>query len=76
VSRFGAALLFIRLPGLVVILGGITLVHIWREDHTLRRDAREAFAILQRHFVIVLLTAAALLAGAILTGVVGHLITD
>jgi hypothetical protein len=42
----------------------------------MRRDAREVFAILQRHFVIVLLTAATLLGCAILTGVVGHLITD
>jgi hypothetical protein len=30
VTRLGAALLFVGLPGLVVILGGITLVHIWR----------------------------------------------
>jgi hypothetical protein len=76
ISHLGAAILFIGMPGLVVIGGCSTLLLIWRVDQTLRQDAARVFTILWRHRVIVLLIAAALLAGAILTFAVVHIVTD
>ncbi len=76
VSRFGAAILFLGMPGVVILAGCATLLRIWREDATLRQDSAMTFAILRRHLIIVLSTAAVLLAGTILTAVAVHNITD
>jgi hypothetical protein len=76
VSRFGATILFLGMPGLVALAGGGTLLRIWRKDAALREDSATTMAILRRHFVVGVLTAAVVLAGAILAMVVVHNITD
>jgi hypothetical protein len=76
VSRLGAAILFLGMPGVVVLAGGGTLLRIWRADATLRQDSAMTFAILRRHLTVGLLTAAVLLAGAVLAAVVVHNVTD
>ncbi|HEY6384410.1 MAG TPA: hypothetical protein VIX91_01870 [Candidatus Acidoferrum sp.] len=76
ISPLGAALLFIGLPGLVVLVSAITLLRIWRADQTLREDAALGLAIFRRRLAIVLFTAATLLAAAIFTFAVAHLVTD
>lgn len=76
ISSLGAALLFIGLPGLVVLVSAITLLRIWRADQMLRKDAALGLTIFRRQFAIVLFTAATLLAAAIFTFAVAHLVTD
>jgi len=76
ISRLGAAMLFLGMPGVVVIVGCATLLRIWREDQALRHDAILGLTIFRRHLAIGLLTAATLLAAAILTFAVAHLVTD
>ncbi len=76
ISRLGAALLFIGLPGLVVLVGVVKLLRIWRTDQTLRQDAALGLTIFRRHLAIGLFMAATLLAAAIFTVAVAHLVTD
>lgn len=76
ISRLGAAVLFIALPGLVVLTGTFTLVRKWRTDQTLRQDTVLGLAIFRRHLAICLFTAATLLAVAIFTLAAAHLVTD
>jgi hypothetical protein len=76
VSRLGAAILFIGMPGVVVVAGFATLLGNWRPDPALLHDVAMTLAIVRRHLTIGLLTAAVLLAGTILTAVAVHAITD
>jgi hypothetical protein len=76
VSHSGAAILFLGMPGAVVLAGCATLLRIWRQDAALRQDSAMTFAILRRHLTVGLLTAAVLLAGAILAAVGVHNLTD
>ena len=76
VSRLGAALLFLGMPGIVAIVGCAALLRIWRTDQALRQDAIAALATFRRRLAVIFLTAATLLAGAVLTLVVVHVITD
>ena len=75
-SRFGAAILFIAMPGVVLIAGCATLVRNWRQEPGLRHDSAMTLTILRRHLPFGLLAAAVLLAGTILTAVIVHLVTD
>jgi hypothetical protein len=68
--------LLIGLPGVVALVGCVTVLRSWRNDSALRQDAGAALAILQRQAASCLLVTATLLAGAILMLVVSHLITD
>src|SRR6266566_4453599 len=70
------ATLFIGMPGVVVVAGCAALLRSWRQDQALRHDVAMTLAILRRHFAIGLLTAAVLLAGAILAAVAVHVVTD
>src|ERR1700674_2238095 len=76
ISRAGAAVLFLGLPGIVVITGCTALLRLWRQDEALRQDVMTALAGLRRHAVIALITIATLLAGSILTVALVHVITD
>jgi hypothetical protein len=76
VSRLGASILFLGMPGAVALAGGGTLLRIWRKSAGLRQDSAMTFAILRRHLAVGLLTAAVLLAAAILAAVAVHNITD
>jgi hypothetical protein len=68
--------LLIGLPGLVAIVGCVSVFRSWRKDSSLRQDATAALAIMQRQAAPCLLLTATLLAGTILTLVVSHIITD
>jgi hypothetical protein len=76
ISRLGAGILFIVLPGLVVGIGCATLLGAWHQEQDLREDAAAVFALLRRQRVIAALTSAMLIAGAILAVVLAHVITD
>jgi hypothetical protein len=76
ISRFGAAMLFAGMPGVVVIAGCATLLGNWRQDPALRQDAAITLDIVRRQLASGLLTAAVLLAGAILLVAGVHLVTD
>ena len=75
-SRPEAGLLFLGLPGLVVVLGITTLWRAWQRNASVRKDIAAATAILRRNLTIGLLAAATLLALVIFTMAVAHLITD
>jgi hypothetical protein len=76
ISRFGSAILFLGMPGIVAVVGLATLWRAWHADPELRQDAATAAAILQRRIAIFVVMIAMVLATAVLTLVVGHLITD
>jgi hypothetical protein len=75
-SRLGAGILFIGLPGLVAITGCAALIGAWRKAQGLRQDTVAALEVLRRQEVIAVLTTATLLAGAILVLVIAHVVTD
>ena len=76
ISRVGAAVLFLGMPGVVAIGGCAALWRAWQTDSELREDVAEAAAILRRQGAILVVMTATLLAAAVLTLVVGHMITD
>ena len=76
VTRLDAAILFIGMPGVVLVTGCATLLRKWWQDQALRHDARMMLGILRRHLAFGVLTVAVLLAGTILAAVVAHIITD
>ena len=76
VSHVGATMLFLAMPAAVVTGGCATLLRIWRQDRALRQDAILGLTIFRRHLAIGLLTTATLLAAAMLTFAVAHLVTD
>jgi hypothetical protein len=76
ISRAGAALLFLGLPGLVVILGCTGMLRIWGENETLRQDVTLALASLRRHAAFGLMVMATLVAFAIVSFSVVHVIMD
>lgn len=76
ISRLGAAMLFLVMPGMVVFAGCAALVRSWRENQTLRQDAALGLSIFRRHLAIGLLTTATLLAAAIFLFAAAHLVTD
>ena len=76
VSRFGAAIVFLGMPGVVLLTGCAILLGKWRKDAGLRQDMAMTLAILRRRLAILLSAAAVLLAGVILTAVAAHFVTD
>jgi hypothetical protein len=76
ISRLGAAILFVGLPGIVIVTGCAALLQNWEQDQILRHDVRVAIESLRRHSLLGVLTAAVLFAGTILTVVISHLATD
>jgi len=76
ISHAGAGLLFIGLPALAVVVGGLVLWMLWRGNETLRQDLAAALASLGRHLAIAVLATGTLLVGAILAAVLLHIITD
>ena len=76
ISRSGAAVLFLVLPSLAVVMGCSVLASAWRNDLQFREDISQALAALRRHFASAMLTAATALAMLIVSFVVVHIITD
>ena len=76
ISRFGAAILFLGMPGVVAIAGCATLLRSWSPDENLRNDAATLVAIVRRRGAVFVVMTATILAAAVLTLVVGHIIKD
>jgi hypothetical protein len=76
VSRQGAGVLFMLLPGIVALAGCMILFFVWRADQMLRRDAAAAMTALWRHRIAVLMGGAVVAAVGIMALVVGHSIAD
>jgi hypothetical protein len=74
VSHLDAAVMFLGLPLIALVVGGGALWREWRRNEALRQDAAGAFARVRRQFGTVVLAAAVLVAGGILTFAVNHLI--
>jgi hypothetical protein len=76
ISRLGAAVLFLGMPSVVLYAGCAALWKAWHADGDLRDDVASAAAILWRRGAFLIVMAATLLAAAVLTLVVGHIVTD
>jgi hypothetical protein len=76
ISRFGAAMLFLAMPGLGVIASSVTQQRIWRQDKALRHNSFHGLTIFRRDLVIALLATATLLGADILPSVVARLAKD
>ncbi|HET9178669.1 MAG TPA: hypothetical protein VFQ24_09980 [Terriglobia bacterium] len=74
VSHLDAALMFLALPLAALVVGGSALWREWCRSQALRRDAAAAVQLLARQLGTVLLAAAVLAAGGILTFAVHQLI--
>lgn len=76
VSRLGAAMLFLGMPGLVAAAGCAALLRMWGEDQTLRHDVVLGLTVIRRHVATGFLAVATLLGAAILMLAVAHVIVD
>jgi hypothetical protein len=75
-SHFGAAVLFLGMPSLVVVVGCGALLRTWRGDDALRRDVLFGLSVFRRHLATGFLAWATLLGAIILALAVAHLFTD
>jgi len=76
ISRLGAAMLFLGMPGLAVVAGWGALLRMWREDQAWRHDVVLGLTVFRRHLATGFLAVATLLGTTILALAVVHLITD
>ena len=76
VSRLGAGILFLGMPAIVAITGGVALWKVWHTDQDLRNDAAAVVGILKRRGAVLVMTTVTLLAAAVLAIVAAHVITD
>jgi hypothetical protein len=76
ISRLGAAVLFLGMPGFVVLAGCGAILRMWRRDQALRHDVAIGLTLLRRHLATGFLAVATLLGATILALAVAHLITD
>ena len=76
ISHAGAAWLFLVLPAVAVIAGGIGIMLVWGKSEALRQDTSAMIACFRRNLAVAILGTGTLLAGAILAAVVLHIITD
>jgi hypothetical protein len=72
----GLDVFLIALPFTAFVIGCATVLLSWRRDAELRQSALEALAIVRRHLAAFLIVGSTLAAGAILSIVAMHLITD
>ncbi|HJZ65781.1 MAG TPA: hypothetical protein VKD70_15755 [Candidatus Acidoferrum sp.] len=76
ISRLGAGILFLGMPSVVLFVGCAALWKGWHADQDLRDDVASFAAILFRRGSFLIVLATTVLATAVLTLVVGHVITD
>jgi|HubBroStandDraft_2_1064218.scaffolds.fasta_scaffold732212_2 hypothetical protein len=74
--RIGLQVFLIALPFAALIVGAATALRIWRNDQRLRQIAADTLAGLRANASFLLISAAALVAGAILAIVTLHILTD
>lgn len=75
-SLIGLDLFLIALPFAALVIGAGTTVRTWRSDPQFRQVAAVMLAAFRAHLSSLLIAAATLVAGAILSIVVLHMITD
>ncbi|HUI73853.1 MAG TPA: hypothetical protein VLX32_02860 [Candidatus Acidoferrum sp.] len=66
----------IALPFIAFVVGAAMILHTWRNDAGVRKDARDTLAAVRAHVAILLIVGATLTAGGILAVVALHMITD
>ena len=76
ISQIGAAVLFLGMPGLVVVAGCGALLRMWRKDQALRHDVLLGLTVFRRHLATGFVALATLLGAIILALTVAHVITD
>lgn len=74
ISQMGAAVLFLGLPAVAIILGSAILARNWRDDEVLRHDVKLALTICREHAAAGLLAVGTVMAAAILVFAVVHVI--
>lgn len=74
--HIGLDLFLIALPFAALVIGVGTMLRTWRSDPQLRQVASHTFAAFRAHLSALLIAVATLVAGAILSIVVLHMITD
>jgi hypothetical protein len=76
ISHLGAALLFLGMPGVVLIAGCSALLWMWHADQALRHDVVLGLTVVRRHLATAFLAAATVIGATILALAAAHLITD
>ncbi len=76
ITRTDAAVIFLAMPMIVLLLGTATLINRWKTDSAFRADALAAFKVAQRNAMVGMLTVATCVAAGIFAAVVLHIITD
>jgi len=74
--HIGLHVFLIAFPFAAVLIGAAATLHTWRRDQQLRQIAVDTLATLRTHAWFLLIAVATLLAGAILSIVALHIITD
>jgi hypothetical protein len=74
--HIGLDLFLIALPFAALVIGAGTMLRTWRSDPQLRQVASDTLAAFRVHLPSLLIVAATLVAGAILSIVALHMITD
>ena len=76
ISRSGAALLFLGLPAVAIVVGFSVLLSAWRNNQQLRTDVTDAWGGLRRQWSIALVSAATFVAAIIVALAAVHVLTD
>jgi len=76
ISRLGAAVLFLGMPGLAVVVGCGALLRMWGEDQALHHDVVLGLTVFRRHLPTVFWAVATLLGATILALAFAHLVRD
>lgn len=72
----GLQLFLMVLPFSALVLGAVTTFRTWRNDAQLRQKAADTFAAVRAHASFLIIAGATVLAGAILSVVALHVLTD
>jgi len=72
----GLDLCLIALPFIALIIGCLAVLRAWRTDAQLRESALQTLAAIRANFSALLIAAATLVAGGILSIVALHIVTD
>jgi hypothetical protein len=74
--RIGLQLFLIALPFSALVIGAASTLRTWRRDQRLRQVTADTLATFRTHASFLLIAAVTLLAGAILSIVALHILTD
>lgn len=74
--HIGLAVLLIALPLVVLSMGAMSLLRVWKRSDDLRESTMQVVSIVRAHFATLLVMLATLTAGGILAIVALHMLTD